>query len=128
MKGRSVARCLEPFNVIYCYITILIHPKALISLVGESILCTTVSPGMVSPMKKLVVIIFFSLMISEVAYSASPMCILYGVQCSDAEYKERQRKQEVDNLRRENDRLRQEVENERMQREWCKGNPRGVGC
>ena len=24
--------------------------------------------------------------------------------------------------------VRQEVENERMQREWCKGNPRGVGC
>ena len=31
-KGRSVARCLEPVNVIYCYITILIQPEALISL------------------------------------------------------------------------------------------------
>ena len=79
-------------------------------------------------MKRSIVIIFFSLLISEVAYSASPMCTLYGIQCSDAEYQERQRQQEVDNLRRENDRLRREVENERMHREWCKGNPRGVGC
>ena len=41
-KGRSVARCREPVNVIYCYITILIQPEALISLVGEFVLCPTV--------------------------------------------------------------------------------------
>ena len=45
-KGRSVARCREPANVIYCYITILIQPEALISLLGESVLCPPMSPDM----------------------------------------------------------------------------------
>ena len=41
-KGRSVARCPEPVNVIYCYITILIQPEAQISLLDESVLSPTV--------------------------------------------------------------------------------------
>ena len=45
-QGRSVARCREPANVIYCYITILIQPEALISLLGESVLCPLMSPDM----------------------------------------------------------------------------------
>jgi len=48
LQGRSVARCREPFNVIYSYITILIQPEALISLLDESVLSPPVSPDMMS--------------------------------------------------------------------------------
>ena len=40
-RGGSVARCREPVNVIYCYITILIQLEALISLLDESVLSPT---------------------------------------------------------------------------------------
>ena len=57
MKGRSVARCREPVNVIYCYITILIQPEALISLLDESVLSPTMLRVMLSPMTQLDIIL-----------------------------------------------------------------------
>jgi len=41
-KGRSVARCREPLNVIYCYKTILIQAETLISLLDVIALSPTV--------------------------------------------------------------------------------------
>ena len=81
-------------------------------------------------MKKLLGIVVLILFLGSNTFSEeiSGLCKSYGVGCSASDWKKIQEQNELDSLRRENDELKRQVEQQRQLQEMCKQDPRYVGC